>query len=53
MIELVNDPTPIELLNRILDLIWEVECDLKSVNLLSYARDYIEITIRQMKESKK
>lgn len=45
----VNDPTPIELLDRILDLIWEVECDLKFENLLGHARDYVELTIRELK----
>ena len=49
MKNLVDDPTSIELLDRILDLIWEVEKDLKYENLLRYARDYIEITISELK----
>lgn len=47
------EPTPIELLNRILDLIWDVERNLSFENLLGHARDYVELTIRQIEKELK
>ena len=45
-----RDPTPIELLNRIINLIDEVDYKLEFENLLDYARDYIELTIFELKK---
>ena len=45
-----EDPTPIELLNRIINLIDEVDYKLAFENLLDYAREYVELTIFELKK---
>ena len=48
-----NEIHPIEALNRIIDSIVEVEKSLKIESLLKYFIEYIELTIRRIKEALK
>ena len=48
--QIAYDPTPIELLDRIIDLIDEVDGQLAFENLLGHAREYIELTIFELKK---
>ena len=47
-----EDPTPIELLNRIINLIDEVDYKLAFENLLDHAREYVELTIYELEKRK-